>query len=57
MDAKWAYGRRSCVCAIARIIETVGTGPLGDISELLNWFVVLLFVLELRLFGGDIMPN
>ncbi|CAG9536202.1 unnamed protein product [Cercopithifilaria johnstoni] len=39
MDATWAYGRRSCVEAITRIVHSVGIESLGDIAELLDCLI------------------
>lgn len=40
LDATWAYGRRSCVEAITRIVDSVGIESLSNIAELLDWFVI-----------------
>lgn len=40
LDATWAYGRRSCVEAVTRIVDSVGIELLGDVAELLDWFVI-----------------
>ncbi|MCP9260059.1 Tubulin-specific chaperone D [Dirofilaria immitis] len=39
MDATWAYGRRSCVEAVTRIVESVGIESLGDFIELLDCLI------------------
>ncbi|VDK61599.1 unnamed protein product [Onchocerca ochengi] len=39
LDATWAYGRRSCVEAITRIVESVGIESLDNFAELLDCLI------------------
>ncbi|KAK6106480.1 Catenin-beta-like Arm-motif containing nuclear family protein [Brugia pahangi] len=39
LDATWACGRRSCVEAITRIVDSIGIEPLGHIAELLDCLI------------------
>lgn len=46
LDATWTYGRRSCVEAIASIVNSVGIESLGDVAEVLDWLIIKISALQ-----------